>query len=231
MGIVLDSYMDSSIFDIIGPKMIGPSSSHTAGAAKIAYMARKIFGYEIAKVDFGLHGSFAKTYQGHGTDKALLAGVMGMKPYDERMNISFQLAEEKGLMYSYYECDLGEVHPNTVRLELESEDGHKQEIIGSSIGGGKAIINRIDGIDVNITGDYCTLITTHQDYPGVIAKFAGALASHDINIAFMKVFREEKGSMAIMVIEVDQQIDRMLLPEFHTIQGVERITYFNKVEL
>lgn len=195
-----------SIFDLIGPVMVGPSSSHTAGANRIGYMAKHIVGEPIKEVVFYLHGSFAKTYKGHGTDKALLAGILGYLPDDERIRDSFHYANKQGLKYKFVEADLGDVHPNTTKLAITTESGTHWNIMGSSIGGGKVKITRVNDMEVDFDGEYTSLITHHQDYPGVVARITNILAVYEINIAFMKLFRTSKGSDAMLLIETDQDI-------------------------
>ena len=207
------SLKDYSIFEIIGPVMIGPSSSHTAGAVRLGYMARKIAGEEIAAADFYLHGSFAKTYVGHGTDRALLAGVMGFLPDDERIRDAAMIAAEKGLAYRFLEIDLGDVHPNSVKMVLRTVSGEICQVTGSSIGGGKVQIININGTDVDFAGEYTTLITQHLDRPGVLAGISAILARYQINIAFMKLFRETKAGTAVLVAETDQEISREAVAE------------------
>lgn len=201
------------VFDIIGPIMIGPSSSHTAGAARLGLVARKIAGEEIKEAVFYLHGSFAKTYAGHGTDRALIAGVLGIMPDDERIRHAFRLAEEKGLLYSFKEIDLGEVHPNTVLMVLQTMSGEKWEIAGSSIGGGKIRIIRINELEVDFAGEYTTLITYHHDRPGVIADISAVLAKYKVNVAFMRVFRVNKAANAVLIAETDEDISDSALAE------------------
>lgn len=216
-----------SLFDIIGPDMIGPSSSHTAGAARIGYMAAKIFGKPLKEVVFELHGSFAKTYVGHGSDRALLAGVMGIKHNDERLRDAFTLAE--GSLKYRFECtDLGEVHPNTVRVVMVSIDGEMCSVQGMSIGGGNAVITKIDDVEVEIDGAYDTLITVHKDKPGMITKLSQVLSEEKINIAFMKLFRTEKGENAIMVLETDEPIAKHSLDKIQRIDAVYKTTYIPK---
>lgn len=195
-----------NMFDIIGPIMIGPSSSHTAGANKIGYMSRKIVGEEIKKVTFYLHGSFAKTYKGHGTDKALLAGIMGMMSDDERIRDAFSIADKRGIEYEFLEIELENVHPNTVKMVIVGNSGKEWEIIGSSIGAGKAKIIEINGMEMEFDGEYYTLITTHKDLPGVVAHITQTLATSNVNIAFMKLYREEKAKNAMLIVEADQDI-------------------------
>ncbi len=216
-----------SLFDIVGPDMIGPSSSHTAGAAKISFMAGRIFGLRIVKVVFELHGSFAKTYMGHGTDKALLAGVLGIRHNDERLRDAYEIAE--GIMeYEFIKCDLGDVHPNTVRITMTGDSGETGVVQGSSIGGGNAVITKINDVDVEIDGTHDTLITVHEDRPGMIAKQSAVLSEENINIAFMKVFRENKGQNAIMVLETDERITKASLDAMKAVDGVIKTTYIPK---
>lgn len=219
-----------AIFDIIGPTMVGPSSSHTAGAAKVAYICRKIFGRPIAKATFYLHGSFAQTYQGHGTDKALVGGVCGLKPDDPRIATAFDVAREAGIHIEFYKRDLGEVHPNTVKIAFEADDGYRQEMMGSSIGGGKAKIIAIDTIDVSITGRYATLIAQHIDLPGFVANISNILAAHDINIAFMKLFRQTKGEHAVIVIETDDTIPKDALAQIEALEHLNKLTFFEAID-
>lgn len=195
-----------SIFDVVGPNMIGPSSSHTAGACRIGKAAYKMAGEDIKKVTFLLHGSFAKTYRGHGTDKALVGGILGFDPDDERIRNSFDLAREKGIEFTFVEENLGEVHSNTAKVIVEKSDGETIELMGSSIGGGNIIVTEINGLEIEFTGEYDTLIISHVDKPGVIAKVTAVLALYDINIAFMRVYRYSKGQNAFMIIETDDEI-------------------------
>jgi L-serine dehydratase len=215
-----------SVFDIIGPIMIGPSSSHTAGAARIGYIARSIVNEEFNEVIFELHGSFAKTYKGHGTDRALLAGVMGYTPDDERIKNAFEIASQKGLKYEFAEFDLGDVHPNTVRVKIKTKQGKEWEITGSSIGGGKAKIIRINDMDVEFSGEYTTILTTHTDYPGVVANVSAIISKNDINIAFMKLFRQAKGHKAMLIIETDQRVEPDIVEEIGEIKNIEHANVF-----
>lgn len=195
-----------SIFDVVGPNMIGPSSSHTAGACRIGKAAYKIAGENIKKATFLLHGSFGKTYRGHGTDKALVAGILGFDPDDERIKHSFELAKEKEIEYIFKEEDLGDVHPNTVEILIETNSGGKVQLVGSSIGGGNIKITQVNGLELEFTGEYPTLVISHIDKPGVIAKVTAALEKYNINIAFMRVYRHSKGQNAFMIIEADDDI-------------------------
>ncbi len=219
-----------SIFDIIGPAMIGPSSSHTAGAAKVAYIARSIFGKPIKKATFYLHGSFSTTYKGHGTDKALIAGICGMRPDDPSIPFSYEKAKDMNIEIQFLKINLDDVHPNTVKIVFEGLDGSTQSIIGSSIGGGKVRIISIDDIDVAITGSYATLITQHLDLPGFVADISQILAKHHINIAFMKVFRETKGENAVMVIETDDVIHKDALEKISALGALNKLTFFEAIQ-
>lgn len=199
---------DISLFDVIGPNMIGPSSSHTAGALRIAALAYKMMQGDVVAADFVLYGSFAKTYKGHGTDRALLAGVMGFGTEDERIRDSFEIADKRGISYHFSTDEKNkDVHPNTVLIKLRSGDGQTMEVMGESIGGGNVQITRIDDVDLMFTGQYSTLIISNIDHAGVIAHITSTLGNLGINIAFMRTYREEKGKKAYTIIEADEKID------------------------
>lgn len=215
--------METGLFDVLGPIMIGPSSSHTAGAARLGNIARKVAGKNINQADFYLHGSFAKTHRGHGTDKALLGGVLGMAPDDERIRDSFVIAETAGIRYRFHTADLGNVHPNSARIVLKGDKGEICDIIGSSIGGGKVLINSLNGMHVEFNGQYPTIITSHYDRPGVVANVSSILSGHGINIAFLKVFRQLRGSEACMVIENDQAIASHILEELQALPDINSV--------
>lgn len=210
------------IFDIIGPIMIGPSSSHTAGAARLALMARRIFGKEPKRVTFYLHGSFAKTYVGHGSDKALLAGILGFRQDDIRLKSALELATEKGIHYTFIAKDLGNVHPNTVLMVLSDEQS-SMEIQGSSLGGGAIVISRIDEFLVDISGEYNSLMTIHQDRLGYIAAISAELAKLKVNVAFMRVSREGRGKRALMVVELDDAVPVEAIPTIKQVVGLEKV--------
>jgi L-serine dehydratase len=218
-----------SAFDIIGPAMIGPSSSHTAGAARLGKVARIIAGESIKEVKFLLHGSFAKTYKGHGTDRALVAGILGMDPWDEKLRDSLKLAEEKGLAVQFIEADLGEVHPNTVKFIIIKEDNRVTEVLGSSIGGGNITISEVDGEPLEFTGAYPTLIIKHVDVPGVVSKVTALMYKKEINIAFMKVYRSGKGSMATMIFETDNIVPKCLIDEISVLAHINSIRVINPI--
>lgn len=193
-----------SVFDVLGPNMIGPSSSHTAGAAAIALLARKMFHYDLKTVEFTLYGSFAQTYKGHGTDRALLGGIMGFSTDDRRIPDSFAIAGQAGLSYRFTTDQTDtEVHPNTVDILMADDSGHSLSVRGESTGGGKVRITRIDRVEVDFTGEYSTLIIIQQDKPGVIAHITRCLSEKNVNIAYMKLYREEKGLTAYTIVESD----------------------------
>lgn len=201
----------SNVFELLGPIMVGPSSSHTAGAVRLGAMARKILGEEPVQGKLLLHGSFATTGKGHGTNLALIAGLLGMAPDDERIPEAQKIAEERGLIINFETGDLGEVHPNTVSFNLLGEHGSHVQVMGSSIGGGTIVIRKINDFLVEIRGDYPTLVILHQDLPGVVAQVTLLLGTAQINIARMFVSREKKGAQALMVLETDQSIDNAVL--------------------
>jgi L-serine dehydratase len=195
-----------SVFDVIGPVMIGPSSSHTAGAVRLGRLARAVFGEQPAVARITLHGSFASTGHGHGTDLALTAGLLGLAPDDERIRTADRQARDAGIEVIFESCDLGEVHPNTSRLELSSSDGRTVTVQGSSVGGANVVLTSIDDFEVAITGELPVLVVEHHDQPGVIASVSAILAEHGVNIASMEVSRERRGARALMVIETDQPV-------------------------
>lgn len=196
-----------SVFDIIGPRMTGPSSSHTAGACKMAYIARHIAGEDIKSADFTLYGSFAQTGAGHGTDKALIAGIMGMHPDDADIVNAYERAKEINLPVTFHMSEEDAPHPNTARIQTTDSNGNVTEVLGASIGGGNIRILEINRLEVEISGDYPTLIIQYRDVPGVVAVVTHVLAQHHINIAFMRVFRHGKGADAYMTIETDQSVN------------------------
>ncbi|MDI6601572.1 MAG: L-serine ammonia-lyase, iron-sulfur-dependent subunit beta [Thermoanaerobacteraceae bacterium] len=217
-----------SSFDILGPIMIGPSSSHTAGAARIGNIARKIYGGKITSVRFYLHGSFAETYRGHGTDRALLAGILCMDPSDDRLRDSLNIAKEMGIDFEFIPTVIKDAHPNTVMVEMDGENG-RISVTGSSIGGGSIVITRIDDFNLEFTGDYPTLITSHVDRPGVIAKVTEIIKGCDINIAFMKVFRHQKGKEAAMIIEMDYTLPDKAIDEIKKIKEISSVMMIEPV--
>ncbi|OCA98443.1 L-serine ammonia-lyase, iron-sulfur-dependent subunit beta [Clostridium beijerinckii] len=211
------------VFDILGPIMIGPSSSHTAGAARLGKIARSIAGGDVSEVTFLLHGSFAKTYKGHGTDRALVAGILGMEPSDEKLRYSMDIAKEKGVKFLFKEAELGDVHPNTVKFIIKTIDGKYCEVMGSSIGGGNIQVIEVNNNKVDFTGMYETLIIAHKDAPGVINSVTSILYSENINVAFMRVFRQQKGHEAIMIFEMDNKVNNILIEKIKEIELVHNV--------
>ena len=215
---------DYSVFDIIGPRMVGPSSSHTAGAVRIGLVAHGLIAGNIASTDITLYGSFAETGRGHGTDRAIVAGVLGVGPDDERIKYSMLLAKSENMdvkvHYSSEECD----HPNTAMVKVIGEDGTMHTVVGISIGGGNIEIQEIDGMEVSFSGKYPTLIVFYPDAPGVISKVTTVLAAMQINVAFMRVFRHAKRKRACMVIETDAVVSREVLNGIKTyVDDIEEI--------
>ena len=196
-----------SVFDVLGPNMIGPSSSHTAGACVIAYLAQKMINGPLARVEFILYGSFAKTYQGHGTDRALLGGIMGFATDDIRIRDSFSIAGERGLEYRFsVNTEETEIHPNTVDIRMINSAGNEMIVRGQSLGGGKVKIVQINHVEVDFTGEYSAVIVIHQDKPGVAAHITKCLSDRNVNIAFMRIFREKKGHTAYTIVESDGKL-------------------------
>ena len=192
-----------NVLDIIGPVMIGPSSSHTAGAARIGRIARALLGDEVAEAEIHLCGSFARTYRGHGTDKALVGGIMGMLPDDPRIRRSLELAGEAGIGITIGEEDLAGAHPNTAIIRLTGKKGGTITVRGASVGGGNILVTQVNGMDVEVTGQYTTLIVLHRDAPGTIAGVTEALSARGVNICNFRLSRSRKGGTAVMTIEMD----------------------------
>ena len=208
------------VFDIVGPIMIGPSSSHTAGAVRLGRMVRLILGEELIKATVYLHGSFALTHKGHGTDKAITAGLLGMETYDDRIRNVFDLTDQAGLTVEFLVADLGDVHPNTARIMARGPSGREVTVTGASIGGGNIIIKEIDNYSVELTGNYHTLITIHEDKPGIVALGTQILAQNEINIAFMRVSRQNRGDQALMIIETDQAVPQKVVDSIRNVDAV-----------
>lgn len=208
------------IFDIIGPVMVGPSSSHTAGAVRIGLIARNILGEAPAAARIALHGSFALTGKGHGTDRALAAGILGMRPDDPRIPDSLRLAEQAGLEISFAQEDLGEVHPNTARIELTGESGRTCRVQASSIGGGNIAVTNVNGIEVDFDGRRATLVVVHRDRPGVVAAVAELLTRAGCNIAAMRLYRTERHGDAFMILQTDEPPAPELVARLGTLEHV-----------
>lgn len=199
-----------SVFDIIGPIMIGPSSSHTAGALKIARVARMLAKSEIVSAHFQLYGSFAKTYKGHGTDRALVGGILGFETDDYRIRDSFELAKAAGIEIIFMEMESESdtnMHPNTVDIIVTEKDGTTSSLRGASVGGGEIEITRINGCEIKYSGKNNAVIIRQYDKPGVIASIAKVFEVFDVNISYMSVFSKEKGGTAFSVLEIDGDLD------------------------
>ena len=210
------------IFDVIGPVMVGPSSSHTAGAARIGLFARRLLGAQPVRAEIGLHGSFAATGEGHGTPLALLAGLLGLEPDDERIPHSDTLAAERGLEYRFETLDLGEVHPNSVQLRLRAPET-TLGICASSVGGGRIKVWDIDGFKVNLDGEYPTLLLVYPDRPGAVAVVSAILANAAINIATIKAHRTERGGQALMAVQLDE------IPPTGVLDSLRHLPHFEQV--
>ena len=207
-------------FDIIGPVMIGPSSSHTAGAARIGRIARQLLQDEPVAAQIVLYGSFAKTYKGHGTDKALIAGILGMEPDDARLRFSPQIAAGQGLDIQITTADLPDAHPNTAQLTLTGRSGAAVTVRGASVGGGNILIDTLDGMPVRISGQHPSLIVQHRDRPGVIAEVTDLLADRGVNICNFSLSRRQKGGVAVMTIEMDGGLDEALAARVRALPDV-----------
>ena len=208
-----------SAFDIIGPVMIGPSSSHTAGAARIGRVARTLFGKEPKKAVISLYGSFAKTYKGHGTDVAIVGGLLDFDTFDERIPQAIQLADQAGIEIEFIVENLVTDHPNTVRIHL-FDDEKELDVVGISIGGGTIEITELNSFKLKLSGEYPAILVVHQDRYGVISGVTNILAKYQLNIGHMEVSRKEKGNMAMMVIEVDQKIEDIVIQEIESLPNI-----------
>ncbi|PEZ68921.1 L-serine ammonia-lyase, iron-sulfur-dependent subunit beta [Bacillus sp. AFS017274] len=211
-----------SAFDIIGPVMIGPSSSHTAGAARIGRVARTLFGKQPKKAIISLYGSFAKTFRGHGTDVAVVGGILDFDTDDERIPASLTIAEEAGMEVTFTIEDTVMDHPNTVKIRLFDED-KELELVGISIGGGTIEITELNTFKLKLSGENPAILVVHNDVFGIISSVSTVLANHEINIGHMEVSRKEKGQMALMVIEVDQKIKGDVMKEIEGLENVSQV--------
>ncbi|MCL2332012.1 MAG: L-serine ammonia-lyase, iron-sulfur-dependent subunit beta [Actinomycetia bacterium] len=218
-----------SLFDIIGPVMIGPSSSHTAGAVRLGALARAISGAQPTEARIGLVGSFAATGDGHGTKLALVAGLLGMTCDDARIPDAIELAAEAGLRFEFYEAELEGAHPNTVVFDLQSPEKPDIHIVGSSVGGGNVVVNQIDDYAVETNGTLPLLIVAHNDLPGVIHAVSGVLADAGINIASMRVSRERRGEKALMLIELDNMPESGVAALVRQVENVRHARVVNAV--
>lgn len=219
-----------NVLDIIGPVMVGPSSSHTAGAVRIGLLARRLLGEPVAYANIGLYGSFLATGHGHGTDRAIVAGLLGMKVDDMRIPNSFALAEEAGMKFELTEAELVEAHPNTALLRIQGQSGRELEILAASVGGGRVKICEIDGLAANFYGDYPTLVVLNRDKPGLISGVTAILASEGINIATLQLYRDSRRGKAVSVYECDQEIPEECRKCLALCPGVVKLTYLSPEE-
>lgn len=217
-----------NIFEILGPVMVAPSSSHTAGAVRIGYVCRKLMGEKIVTADIELYGSFLLTGKGHGTPQAIVAGLLGMTPDDARIPDSFEIAKDQGLKFTIGEAKLKETHPNSVLLKLTGESGKELEVIGESLGGSIINIAQIDGLPANISGDYPTLIASNMDVPGMVAKVSKVLFEAEINIAQMHLYRASRGKNSVLIAECDQEIENKTLNDIRDLDGIMKVSYLGK---
>ena len=215
-------------FDIIGPVMIGPSSSHTAGAARIGRIARDLLGETPVRARIGFHGSFAKTYHGHGTDRAIAGGLLGMDVDDPGLRGALVQAREKGLEITFEPVQLRDAHPNTVLLSIAAPDGRELSVRAASVGGGRVLIQELNGLEVNFSGEENTLIIRHRDMPGAIAQVSSLLAGADVNIATMRVFRQKAGGSAVMALELERLPDPSIVAALRCLRGIGDVTLLKK---
>lgn len=214
-----------NLFDVIGPVMVGPSSSHTAGAVRIGNIARRLLGEPVREARLLLYGSFLASGRGHGTDRALVAGLLGMEPDDPRIPHSFGMAMEQGLSFSFGKADLREAHPNTAKLLLKGCGGRELEVVAASLGGGRIQVCSIDGLEANFCGDYPTLVVHNLDQPGHVTEITSTLAHKGINIATIQLYRDHRGGNAVFVIECDQEIPQASLDWIAHLEGIQKVTY------
>ena len=217
-----------NLFDIVGPVMVGPSSSHTAGAVRIGLVARKLAGEDIVKAEIFLHGSFAHSGKGHGTDRALVAGLLGLDVSDPRIPDAFELASEKALDFTFGTIDLGEeAHPNSVKMLLTSSNGRVTEIVSSSIGAGRIMVNSLNDMKVEFSGEYPTVIITNTDQPGCVADVSAFLHKAKINFASLSLHRNGRGKNACMIIECDEEVYSDSLEKLRAVNGIQNVTYYS----
>ena len=219
-----------NIFDIMGPIMVGPSSSHTAGAVRMGLVGRRLLGFQPAKANIALHGSFAASGAGHGTDKAIVAGLLAMKPDDPDIPRSFQLARQARMEVHIQSIDLRNAHPNTAVMTLVGERGRTVVVNASSLGGGRIRVNSIDGMAASFSVDMPTLIIRNQDKPGIVSEVSYCLARRAVNIAAMQLYRDRRDGLSVMVLECDQPIAPEIIEEIQLLGGVVRCIYLNMEE-
>lgn len=221
--------MGRGLFGVLGPSMIGPSSSHTAGAARIGLMCRSVAQGDISEVTFFLHGSFANTYKGHGTDRALVGGLLGMQTDDERIIHSLDIAEKNNIKVSFVKTDLGNVHPNTVEAVMTNKNGETCSVVASSIGGGEINLVSVNGFHADLSGNYNAIIVRHKDKVGMISKITDVFERNRMNIVSLSNNREEKGQTAITIIEMDGETSKEMLSDIEKIEDVYSVSNINKI--
>ena len=215
-----------NLFDILGPVMVGPSSSHTAGAVRIGRIARRLLGEDTPeRAEIGLSGSFAATGHGHGTDRAIVAGLLGMQPSDERIAVSFDVARQEGMAFSFSRATLPGEHPNTARLALTGRSGKTLTIVASSLGGGRIMVVEMNGLRANFSGDLPTLIVQNRDQPGHVSEVTSMLAHKGVNIATMQLYRDYPGGNAVMIIETDKAVPPEGIAWLERSEGITRVTF------
>ena len=220
---------DYSVFDVVGPNMIGTSSSHTAGAARLGKITSKIVGVPVKKVDFYLYGSFAETYKGHGTDKALIGGILGFDTEDARIRNSFDLAHKRGVEFNFIPSEIEEdMHPNTVRMEMVLEDGTTATTMGASIGGGNIKLTQINGLDINYDGTKNTLILEVKDVPRAISYVTGLLADTNKNISMISMNNLDHDEYAFLTIQTAEGIDPHVIDEFRESKHIAKMLVLDK---
>jgi len=219
-----------NLFDILGPIMVGPSSSHTAGAVRIGRIARALLGQEPARAQLLLHGSFSSTVKDHGTHQALVAGLLGLTPDDSRVPDSFALAARHGLDFSFESIVLREAHPNSALIRLEGRDGRTLEVAAASLGGGRIRVFQLDGLGCSFTGELPTLVVHNTDQPGCVSQVTGVLARRGLNVATLQLNRGGRGTSAVMVIECDQPIFEQAAEEIRALPGILRVTRYTPDE-
>ena len=212
----------------MGPVMVGPSSSHTAGAVRMGYVGRKLLGFQPARANIALHGSFAATGAGHGTDKAIVAGLLAMKPDDPGIPRSLQLAREARMDVRIQTVDLRDAHPNSVQMELVGRGDGRLSIQACSTGGGRILVNRLDGVDVSFTGDYHTLIVQNMDNKGNLADVTTALSLARVNVANMSLNRSSKGGSVMMIIETDDPVPAYMVELIEKQPGILQVIHYRK---
>ena len=219
-----------NIFDVMGPVMVGPSSSHTAGAVRIGLVARRLLGEQPVRADILLHGSFAATGAGHGTDRAIVAGLLGMHTDDAAIPASLRLAKERGMDVNVHAGELQNAHPNTALLTITNAGGRTVAVSASSLGGGRIRVNAIDGLEAAFSGELPTLIIRNEDRPGILSEITRVLSEKNANIATVQLYRDRRGGLAVTVIECDGPLEPALRREISALDGVVRCTYLNMEE-